>query len=132
MSEKKDFNQMLNELNSNLNLQSSVNSVYQKKYDYESLNIAKNLQKSFRTSFRKESEKVYYTNVSLDVIKNWIEKVEKSLLVCTKNKKKFYQLTANDIFNGYSKLSEKDKNIVDEKHKLFVEFNKPETTKKSK
>lgn len=124
--ETKNFSEMLNKLNSDLNLVNSVNSVYQKKYDYESLNIAKSLQKSFRVKFRKNCEKIYFSSNDLISVQKFINEVEKSLLVCTIDKKRFYQLSANEIFHGYEKLSEKDKKIVNEKHKLFCEICKPE------
>lgn len=129
--ETKNFNEMLNKLNSDLNLTNSVNSAYLKKYDYENLNISKSLQKSFRVKFRKTCDKIYFANCDLKQVENFIAEVEKSLIVCTKDKKRFFQLTANDVFHGFEKLSETDKKIVTEKHKLFAEICTPAKDEKS-
>jgi len=123
--EKIDFSKKLKELNSNLNLQSTANGVYSKKYDYANLGISKNLEKSKRVELRKLCTKIYYSDTQLESVKKFIATMEKSLLVCTKDKKKFYQLTANDIFSNYNKLDTANKKIVDEKHKLFVELTSP-------
>ena len=128
--ETKNFASMLNELNSSLNLNSTVNGVYSKKYDYSAMGLNKSQEKSKRVELRKLCNKIYYSKVELSEVLKFVETMQKSLIVCTQNKKSFYQLSASEIFSNYEKLDAENKKIVDEKHKLFVEICTPVSIEK--
>lgn len=117
MKTNENFLAKLNSLNSAI----GVNSAIGNKYDYERLEIPKSQQLSFRKKIRKlvcsiyEQDKIEKVNLQA-----FADYCENALLICTKDKKKFVELSISSIYPSFEKCSSEEKEKLTVKHKQFI------------
>ena len=107
----------VNELNS-FNSLMGVNSTSESKYDYFACEVSKKEQKSFRIKMRNSVKNFYASeNLDLNFIKSFANIQSNALLVCTKEKRTFAELSIKQVYPNFEKLSETEQKQITDRHK---------------